>query len=117
MSRSGVVVGRDCRAAAAVVRCLRVVDPADAVELPDELEPVRARRGTCGGPRRSRRSETSAARAAAVAAAGVLAVVAAGDERLSGAAVVGGELDPVDPEAARTTFARARSKMRSFASR
>ena len=94
------VVGRDPAARGGGVRRLRVVDPANAVQLAHELEPVRDAReggerlrdgvvGHAGGAGRGGRGGS------------VLPVVTAGDQRLGGQRVVGGELDPVDFKAAR----------------
>ena len=75
------------------VRRLGVVDEADAADLADELEPVRDAGEGAERLRRSPSSGMPAARAAAVGGGGVLAVVRAGDARLRGQRVVGGELD------------------------
>ena len=99
------------------VRRLRVVDEAHAVDLADVLEPVRHARErpqrlgdrVVADPGRARRGRRGG---------GVLAVVRAADQRLGRQRVVGRELDPLEARArAARPSRRARSKIRSFASR
>ena len=100
------------------VRRLRVVHVADSRRARRRARGGAAHPGTCAAPRRSRSSAIPAARAAAVAAAAFSRLCAPAEQRLGRQNVVGGELDARRARArAGTTFARARSKMRSFASR
>src|SRR5204862_4024008 len=79
---------------------LRIVDVANAVELPDELEPVRDARE--GAKRLGDPVVVDAGGACSRGGGGgVLTVVPAADERLGGERIVGRELDPVETESAR----------------
>src|SRR5262249_10901353 len=94
------VIGVDTAARGGSVRRLRVVDPADAVQLTNQLEPVRDA-GERAEPFRNRLVGYAGGAGSSGRGRGVLAVVAAGYQRFRGQGIVGRELDPVDPESAR----------------